>query len=183
MRLTSLLRERVLIDENRKVLAWVVTGYRSDAVRLIGEQVMQPRGLIGLAQDTLDASTSEIRAVFEVLARDDAYPALIHCTQGKDRTGLIILMMLLLAGESVPVAAISDDYTRSQAELIPEFEERMREIRALGLGEDYTRCPFGFVEAVTQYLQNRYGGAEGYLSGIGIGDEKQEHIRQKLLVQ
>lgn len=160
-----------------------MTGYRSDAVRLIGEQVMQPRGLIGLAQDTLDASTAEIRAVFEVLARDDAYPVLAHCTQGKDRSGLIILMILLLAGEAVPAAAISDDYRRSELELVAEFEERMREIRALGLGEDYTRCPPGFVEAVTQYLQDKYGGVKGYLAGIGIDEEMQEHIRQKLLIQ
>lgn len=143
---------------------------------------MQPRGLIGLAQDTLDASAAELRAVFDILARDDAYPLYIHCTQGKDRTGLIILLMLLLAG-TVPSAAIADDYVRSELELVPEFEERMREIRALGLGEDYTRCPPGFVDVTTQYLQDRYGGVRGYLSGIGIDAEMQEHIRQKLLAQ
>lgn len=173
----------VLIDDNRKVLAWALSGYRSDAVKLIGEQVMQPRGLIGLAQDTLDASTAEMHAVFEVLARDDAYAVLIHCTQGKDRSGLLILMMLLLAGEAVPLAAIEDDYRRSELELIAEHEERMREIRALGLGEDYTRCPRGFVKAISQYLQDKYGGVKGYLAGIGIDEEMQEHIRQKLLIQ
>lgn len=165
------------------MLAWATTGYRSDAVRLIGEQVMQPRGLTGLAQDTLDASAAEMRAVFDILARDDAYPVLVHCTQGKDRTGLIILLMLLLAGETVPSAAIADDYVRSELELVPEFEERMREIRALGLGEDYTRCPPGFVVVTTQYLQDRYGGVRGYLNGIGIDAEMQEHIRRKLLVR
>lgn len=165
------------------MIAWAATGYRSDAVRLIGEQVMQPRGLTGLAQDTLDASAVEMRTVFDILARDDAYPVLVHCTQGKDRTGLIILLMLLLAGETVPSAAIADDYVRSELELVPEFEERMREIRALGLGEDYTRCPPGFVDAITQYLQDRYGGVRGYLIGIGIEAEMQERIRERLLVQ
>lgn len=167
----------------RKVLAWAVTGYRPDAVRLLGEQVMQPRGLTGLAQDTLDASTAEMRSVFELLARDETYPILVHCTQGKDRTGLVVLLALLLAGETVPSAAIADDYVRSELELVPEFEERMREIRALGLGEEYTRCPPGFVDATTQYLQDRYGGVRGYLAGIGIDAEMQEHIRQKLLIQ
>ncbi|KAJ5084357.1 hypothetical protein NUU61_008936 [Penicillium alfredii] len=165
-----------------KVLGLAVTGYRPDAVRLIGEQVMQPRGLTGLAQDTLDASTSELRTVFELLARDDTYPALVHCTQGKDRTGLVVLMLLLLAGESVPEAAMTDDYVRSELELVPEFEERMREIRALGLGEDYTRCPPGFVAATTRYLADRYGGVREYLAGIGVPSEMQERIRRKLLV-
>ncbi|KAJ5321105.1 hypothetical protein N7476_004107 [Penicillium atrosanguineum] len=165
-----------------KVIAWAATGYRADAVRLIGEQVMQPRGLTGLAQDTLDASASEIRAVFELLAKEEAYPLIVHCTQGKDRTGLVILMALLLAGETVPATAVADDYTRSELELVPEFEERMCEIRALGLGEEYTRCPPGFVDTTTQYLQDRYGGVRGYLAGIGIDAAMQEHIRQKLLI-
>lgn len=167
---------------NRKVLAWAATGYRADAVRLIGEQVMQPRGLTGLARDTLDSSAAEIRSVFELLADEDAYPLVVHCTQGKDRTGLVILLALLLA-ENVPAAAIADDYVRSELELVPEFEERMREIRALGLGEDYTRCPPGFVDTTTQYLQDRYGGVRRYLAGIGIDAAMQEHIRQRLLFQ
>ncbi|CAI7639160.1 unnamed protein product [Penicillium pancosmium] len=169
-----------------KVLSLALSGYRPDAVRLIGEQVMQPRGLTGLAQDTLSSSTAEIRTVFELLAREDTYPVLVHCTQGKDRTGLIILLTLLLAGEpdsetAVPLPALTDDYVRSELELVPEFEERMKEIRALGLGEDYTRCPPGFVDATMKYLQDKYGGVKGYLAGVGIDDDMQGLIRQKIL--
>ncbi|KAJ5948444.1 hypothetical protein N7454_001751 [Penicillium verhagenii] len=163
-----------------KAITMAATGYRNDAIRLVGEQVMQQRGLTGLAQDTLDASKTELRSIFELLGQDETYPVLVHCTQGKDRTGLIILMMMLLAGETVSTAAVIDDYTRSELELVPEFEERMREIRALGLGEEYTRCPPDFVDATTDYLQ-RYGGVQGYLNGIGIDAQMQEHIRQKIL--
>ncbi|KAJ6020832.1 hypothetical protein N7540_006336 [Penicillium herquei] len=157
------------------------TGYRNDAIRLVAEQVMQPRGLTGLAQDTLDASKSELRCIFEMLALQETYPILVHCTQGKDRTGLVILMMLLLAGEQVSRAAIIDDYTRSELELVPEFEERMREISALGLGEDYTRCPPGFVDDLIDYLDTHYGGVTGYLACIGIDGSMQEKIREKIM--
>jgi len=141
---------------------------------------MQPRGLTGLAQDTLDSSYAELRVVFDLLGKEDAYPLLVHCTQGKDRTGLVILLVLLLC--EVPSSAIVDDYMRSETELTSEFEERMREIRALGLGEDYTRCPSGFVESVTRYLKERYGGVRGYLSGIGVDGVVQERIRRILLI-
>jgi protein tyrosine/serine phosphatase len=123
----------------------------------------------------------EMRTVFELLAREESYPTLLHCTQGKDRTGLVVLLMLLLAGEAVPTEAVVDDYSRSELELVPEFEERMKEIRALGLGEDYTRCPPGFVTDTTEYLRDRYGGVEGYLEKIGIDFGMQERIRRKLL--
>lgn len=141
---------------------------------------MQPRGLTGLAQDTLDSSMAEIRAVFEILAREESYPTIVHCTQGKDRTGLVVLLMLVLAG-TVPTEAIVDDYSRSELELVSEFEERMEEIRAIGLDEDYTRCPPGFVKATTEYLDSRYGGVRGYLDRIGVGVELQERIRMKLV--
>lgn len=142
---------------------------------------MQPRGLTGLAQDTLDSSMGEIRSVFEILACEESYPTLVHCTQGKDRTGLVVLLMLLLVGGVVPVEAIVDDYSRSELELVSEFDERMEEIRAIGLGEDYTRCPPGFVRDTTEYLENRYGGVRGYLEKVGVGYEMQERVRVKFM--
>ncbi|KAJ5385302.1 Tyrosine/serine-protein phosphatase IphP-type [Penicillium concentricum] len=164
-----------------KIIGLVTTGYRSDAVRLVCRTAMQPRGLTGLAQDTLDSSMNEIRSVFEILACEESYPTLVHCTQGKDRTGLVVLLILLLVG-GIPVDAIVDDYSRSELELVSEFEERMEEIRAIGLGEDYTRCPPGFVAETTKYLESRYGGVRGYLERVGVGFEMQERIRGKFLV-
>ncbi|KAJ5130136.1 uncharacterized protein N7515_006175 [Penicillium bovifimosum] len=163
-----------------KVITLATTGYRSDAIRLICSTVMLPRGLTGLAQDTLESSTAEMRSVFEILAREESYPVLVHCTQGKDRTGLVVLLVLLLVG-MVPTDAMVDDYSRSEGELVSEFEERLEEIRAIGLDEEYTRCPDGFVEKTVGFLE-RFGGVRGYLERIGIGLELQERIRGMLLV-
>ncbi|KAF7712239.1 Uncharacterized protein PECH_003786 [Penicillium ucsense] len=164
-----------------RVITLALTGYRTDAVRIIGETVMQPRGLIGLAQDSLESSMSELRTIFTTLATSAAYPVLIHCTQGKDRTGIIILLLLLLVG--VRMDAVADDYGRSELELVPEFEERMREIRVLGLGEEYTRCPPNYVPEMIAFLEKKYGGVKGYLEKIGIDSVTQELIRQKLMNQ
>ncbi|GES64555.1 tyrosine/serine protein phosphatase [Aspergillus terreus] len=164
-----------------KVLALAASGYRDDAVVLVGEQVMTPRGLIGLGQDTLDSSTAEMKAVFDVLAAaDGAYPVVVHCTQGKDRTGLIILLLLLLTG-AVGADALAADYVRSEAELVVEVEERMKEIRKLGLNEDYTKCPDGFTSEISGYLAEKYGGVEAYLRGVGVEQEKLDAIKRALL--
>lgn len=40
-----------------------IAGYRTEAISIIGRQVMQPRGLVGLATDTLDCSRVEIKEV------------------------------------------------------------------------------------------------------------------------
>lgn len=141
---------------------------------------MQPRGLIGLGEDTLDYSVAEMKAVFEILAAGDAYPVLVHCTQGKDRTGLVVLLLLLLT-RGVHDELITGDYVKSQAELVPELEERMKEIRVLGLDEEYARCPPGFTGAIKAHLDAKYGGVEGYLGSLGIDPEKQETIRRRLV--
>ena len=56
-------------------------GYRMEAVSIIGTEVMQPRGLTGLALDTLAHSAKEVGEIFHLLANGDNYPMIIHCTR------------------------------------------------------------------------------------------------------
>ncbi|KAL2857731.1 protein-tyrosine phosphatase-like protein [Aspergillus pseudoustus] len=171
-----------------KVLTWLATGYRQDAVRLIGQNVMKPAGLTGLAMTTLEASTVELKQVFDLLgASDSAEPGsgvLVHCTQGKDRTGLVTLLALLLTG-AVDGETIAGEYVLSEKELerepAEEKEQRMREIRALGLTEEYARCPKDFTKKVARFVDERYGGAKDYLRSIGVGEEVIEAVRRRFL--
>jgi hypothetical protein len=64
-----------------------VCGYRTEAINILGQQVMIPRGLVGLGLDTIDQSTREIREALSLYANQAALPSIVHCTQGKDRTG------------------------------------------------------------------------------------------------
>ncbi len=157
-------------------LVWLMArGYREDAIGILGREVMQKRGLVGLGVDTLDYSTSEIRDVFNVLADENKYPVMVHCTQGKDRTGLIVLLVLMLCG--VGHDAIQEDYMRSEKELLVEKEERLREILRIGLSEDFAGCPEEFVKTVTKHVQETFGGIEKYLTNIGVDGEAQKRVR------
>jgi protein-tyrosine phosphatase len=165
-----------------KLIALMGLGYRLEAISIIGTQVMEPRGLTGLAFDTLAMSTAEIEAVCMLFADEAEYPIMIHCTQGKDRTGLAIVLMLLLL--EVPVQAIATDYVASERELEVELEERTADMRKVGLGRDFAGCPSGFVEAVVSELDSKYGGVKSYLEDkVGISEEIQEKIRSIMLVR
>lgn len=48
---------------------------------------MLPRGLVRLGLDTLDHCGSEIHQALSLYTSPHALPSIIHCTQGKDRTG------------------------------------------------------------------------------------------------
>lgn len=163
-----------------KLIGLMAMGYRVEAIGILGREVMAPRGLVGLGEDSLDFSKAEILSCFKLLAESSSYPVLLHCTQGKDRTGLIVLLTLLLL--DVPVEAITADYMASERELEVERESRMKEITSIGLGEEFAGCPSAFVGAMKSYLDGKWGGVEEYLEDCGVDSRMREKIRWKLLV-
>lgn len=148
------------------------------AVAILGREVMQPRGLTGLGCDTLDASGGEVAAGLRAILAPGGLPLLVHCTQGKDRTGIMVALVLLACG--VPAAAVQHDYHLTDEKLRSETGARLREIREMGLGDDWARTAPGFVEGVVRHLEDRYGGLDAYLDGIGFGAEERASLRQKL---
>ncbi|KAK4500177.1 hypothetical protein PRZ48_008363 [Zasmidium cellare] len=159
-----------------KLFGLYVVGYRTEAIRILGENVMAKRGLVGLAEDSLRHSKAEVKAVFDVLSEESNYPLLVHCTQGKDRTGLVVLLVLLLLG--VEKEAIEVDYMASVKGLEAEREERLVQIRAIGLPDEFAGCAEGWVEEVSRCIEEEYGGIEKYLERCGVTREQQERIRK-----
>ncbi|OAP62210.1 hypothetical protein AYL99_04413 [Fonsecaea erecta] len=163
-----------------KLVFLMALGYRTEGISVLGKELMLPRGLIGLGIDTLDHSQPEIKQVFDVLADETAWPVMVNCTQGKDRTGMIILLVLLLC--SVDVDAVSQDYVKSEPELEPEKEERMKEIESIGLNESFAKCPPDFCRKIVQHLETTYGGLSPYLARVGVDAEQSERVRSVLKV-
>ena len=161
-----------------KLVSLMALGYRTEGIAVLGHEVMAPRGLIGLGKDTLDHGFSELYQIFSVLADPPNYPLLIHCTQGKDRTGLVVMLILLLL--DVPLHVIRADYMASERELQSEKEARMKEIRAVGLGEEFAGCPENFVEEMVRYINQSYGELKEYLKRVGVDAEMQMRICEKL---
>ncbi|KAF1814870.1 tyrosine/serine protein phosphatase-like protein [Eremomyces bilateralis CBS 781.70] len=156
-------------------------GYRIEMINLIAKHVLLKRGLVGLAVDTVTACGAEIRAMFEILQDESNYPVLLHCTQGKDRTGLTVLLVLMLLG--VPSEAIDHDYRKSDESQSQEADERRRELSAIntGLGDLFARTAPDFVEKVTGEVNDKYGGIRDYLLSIDVNDDMQRRVKSLLI--
>lgn len=114
-----------------------------------------------------------------MLSQREAYPVHLFCQQGKDRTGLIVLLVELLC--DVPVDTIKQDYMLSEGELKPERKERLEELEEMGLPVAFAGCDPGLVSSVTEWLEKEHGGVRGYMNSIGVKQDMQTATRQILV--
>lgn len=163
-----------------RLIGLMVFGYRTDAIKILAPH-MEEMGLVGLATQSLDVCTHEVAQVFNVLAKDESWPLLVHCTQGKDRTGLVVMLILLLL--KIDLGTVDKDYQLSESELASEMEERLREIRSIGLSRQFALCPPDLVPKVNAHILERYGSVEQYLEKAGVSKEQMDFVKQKLLVK
>lgn len=70
-----------------KFLILYIFKYRNEAIHVVAENVLVPRGLLGIGRDKLDHSGAEIAEALRLYTSKATTPVLVHCTQGKDRTG------------------------------------------------------------------------------------------------
>jgi hypothetical protein len=125
----------------------------------------------------LEAKPGRVAAVLTAIARVQGGGVLFHCGVGRDRTGLISLLLLSLAG--VTPEAIVADYELTFGQLAPLFA-------ALGLDQDewdvqeHLKSRGTTVsETITSLLADL--DVAGYLAAAGVSDADIGALRRRLL--
>jgi protein tyrosine/serine phosphatase len=170
---------------------------RTIAVSLLGdahEELVAHFNAISRAQPSAADSTRAIylemlelfapRFATAVAAVADAPEGgvLVHCHAGKDRTGLVVALLLDLVG--VPGETIATDYALSAANLgtllaawiddAADPDEREQRSRVAG-------APHQAMLDVLASLRDRYGGSAGYLLEAGATQGQLDAIRARLV--
>lgn len=132
----------------------------------------------------LKVGGAQFAQAFEFLGDPASYPVLVHCTAGKDRTGVLLALLMDLLGASEE--DIAAEYALSDASIdrLVEFLERTgrvlegtpEEIRAR-LATPPERMA-GFI----QLLRAEYGGARQYLLGEGVPGATLQRVHEILVV-
>jgi protein-tyrosine phosphatase len=131
--------------------------------------------------------TSEWSTLLRDMAEPGGLPALIHCTYGRDRTGVSVAIILRSLG--VSEETVLEDYLLSNtfwesetsrlsflANCASCFRTPRSEVRAL------LEVRPEYLEAAFEAIDHKYGSFEGYLhEGLGIDDATLERLRSALL--
>ena len=121
------------------------------------------------------AQSDNMRNIFECIARVDG-GVLFHCTAGKDRTGVVSAILLLLVGvaedDIVFDYVISREYNKVRLEKY--LEEHPEVDRDIVLANEKSMIIF------LKLFREKYGTAERYLANIGVGAELVNELKKKL---
>lgn len=135
----------------------------------------------------IDNNPAVIGDFLRLVADEDNLPLLVHCSAGKDRTGVVIAVLLRLLG--VPEDTVLADYSLSNlyydyfinisAKIIKQlgvFRVSEAEVRPLFLADPET------LKTTLDYIEKKYGSVEQYVTThTGITPEMVAKIRANLL--
>jgi protein-tyrosine phosphatase len=127
--------------------------------------------LATLYRQILDERGAVVVEAVRALSDPAAMPAVVHCSAGKDRTG--VTTALVLAALGVEDEAIVEDYALT-AELLRGAPMELIRGRAVEAGLDEQiiavalDAPREAMRDTLSYLRSTYGGAEDYLLAHGL---------------
>jgi len=112
-------------------------------------------------------------------------PTLIHCTAGKDRTGVSVAVLLAAAG--VDGDAIVADYARTEQALPAERNRRLiawlrnAHPHARHVEELVARSPAPAMADLLEHVERGYGSAADYLLASGLTEDEVLGLRRVLV--
>lgn len=137
------------------------------------EQIINKEISIGTTYRNLIDNFSKIRQIMEVFAKTEK-AILFHCQEGKDRTGIISMILLGLA--NVARADIIADYEISSAYL--GYIERYDEHEPLSVFR--ITNPYSMKEAY-DYIERKYKTFEDYLLYAKVDQDIIDKVKNKLI--
>jgi protein-tyrosine phosphatase len=146
--------------------------------------IRQVRTLEQFYRDIADRCGHRLARVISLLAADGGLPAVVHCSAGKDRTGLVFA--LLLAAVGVDDDTVVSDYRLTARFLKPtDREDLIRRARALGLDEQVLAVNMGAppeaMRGLLEHLRAAHGGGREYLLAHGLPAADLDRLRDRLV--
>ena len=148
--------------------------YRS--IPLVEDDPTPGIGLAGTYRYMLDNTAPRLLAVVRSLIEPGGLPAVVGCAAGKDRTGVVIAVVLSAVG--VPAEVIAADYVLTAERFAADTtDEHLEGWRA---GPVELDCRPEYMLEALDHLERRHGGAAALLRGAGLTDFELDRLAEAL---
>jgi protein-tyrosine phosphatase len=129
-----------------------------------------PEDLLSRYFEYLERSTPNIIGVLRHVSRGDAGAVVVHCTSGKDRTGVVISLLLRLLG--VTRDAVAEDYAATAANITAVMERLgrcgPRPLLARDIPPGILEAGEKTIRAFLEQLEGRFGSVEAWALERGL---------------
>jgi protein-tyrosine phosphatase len=142
------------------------------------------RTLAEMYVSLIDERPQALVGAVRELAAPDALPAIVHCTAGKDRTGMVVALVLSAVGVDHDV--IVEDFEMTRRFLEGAFREELTRASAeRGISadriEDMLSMDRALIVGFLRRIYETFGDAATFLTHYGMTDEELEQLRVGLL--
>jgi protein-tyrosine phosphatase len=131
---------------------------------------------------TLEGFGHNIAAIINAIAESSAGRVVLHCSAGKDRTGLMTALVLSAIG--VSNHDIAQDYALTDVFLQASYEEELLQITDLEerqkTAEELRAKPEYMLETL-EFIERCYNSTNAYLQNCGVPPETLEKLKTRLL--
>lgn len=165
---------------NYRHLPVIPDGGTDQLTRLVGDTGISGKRYLGY----LEFGPQTWLDLFDIFAQADNHPMVLHCTAGKDRTGVSTAFLLSVLG--VDRAIIEADYVLTNVDV----ERQVSFVEThVGLPEGIDRDEMAFHAGVPESaigdflngLEENHGGAVEYLKAIGVTDDTMDAVRSHFI--
>lgn len=104
---------------------------------------------------------------------------MMHCTHGKDRTGIISFLLEAIC--DVSILDITADYQVSEINLKNAKSKYNLPLQKMLLEDPVITADQGNMTELLDHIKRNYGGLKEYLQFIGVTQEEVENIRVNLM--
>jgi protein-tyrosine phosphatase len=131
----------------------------------------------------VDRYAAGFAAAARAVARARPGGVIVHCHAGKDRTGILVALVLELLG--VPRTTIARDYALTDRRLVQHYAAELSELAHDPVRRERLRMfqhtRTSTMRALLDHVAARHGGAAAYLCSGGLGHADTERLRARLL--
>lgn len=123
----------------------------------------------------IDGYKENIYSALKAVADAPDGAVLYHCFLGKDRTGILTMLLLTVAG-------VSEDDIVADYQLTYTYLENYMQTHAETLWDTEPEMHYSLPQTMRlllAYIKEKYGSVEDYIRQIGIDDEDIEKIRKR----